>query len=195
MGRKKWSDASFGKRVQVERTNRGWSQAEMARMLSDNGVEPMHPTTVAKIESGQRSVRINEAVGIAELFEASVDSLLGRKPGAQINELEYSLRLLRDTARQSSQQIFTAMETIREQLDDLPKEFANADTLQNLGRHVWTKNLYLANEALMLLTGLSEALLRREQGRPEVSDEGLMEMRVDTIRDMELEAYKDAAKS
>lgn len=195
MGRKKWSDASFGKRVQIERTNRGWSQAEMARMLSDNGVNPMHPTTIAKIESGQRSVRINEAVGIAELFEASIDSLLGRKPGTQISEVEYALRLMRDTARQSSQQVFTALETIHEQLDDLPKEFANADALQNLGRHVCSKNLYLAHQALLLLTELSEALLRNEQGRPQISDEGLMELRVGTIMDMELEAYKDAAKS
>ncbi|MDT5120367.1 MAG: hypothetical protein QOE30_6106, partial [Mycobacterium sp.] len=186
---------SFGKRVQIERTNRGWSQAEMARMLSENGIDPMHPTTIAKIEAGQRSVRINEALGIAELFEASIDSLLGRKPGTQNNELEYALRLLRDTARQSSQQIFTAMEAIREQLNDLPKEFDNAGTLQNLGNHVWSKNLYLAHEALLLLTELSEALLRNEQGRPQISDEGLMELRVGTIMDMELEAYKNAAKS
>jgi hypothetical protein len=41
----------------------------------------MHPTTVAKIEAGDRSVRINEAVGIADLFEVSLDSLLGRKLG------------------------------------------------------------------------------------------------------------------
>ena len=85
------------------------------------------------------------------------------------------------------------METIREQLDDLPKEFANADALHNLGHHVWTKNLYLANEALMLLAELSEALLRNEQGRPQVSDEGLMELRVETI--MELEGREYAAKS
>lgn len=195
MGRKKWSDASFGKRVQIERTNRGWSQAEMAKMLSDNGVEPMHPTTIAKIEAGQRSVRINEALGIAELFEASIDSLLGRKPGTQSKEQEYALRLLRDTARQSSQNVFTAMETIREQLDDLPKDFDNADTLHTLGHHVWTKNLYLANEALLLLAELSEALLRNEQGRPQISDEGMMELRVGTIMDMEREAYEHDAKA
>jgi hypothetical protein len=108
--------------------------------------------------------------------------------------VEYSLRLLRDTARQSSQQVFTASEAIREQLDDLPT-FANVEQLQVLGHHIWTKNLYVANEALMLLTELSEALLRREQGAPEIPDEGLMELRVDTIKAMELEAYKNAGES
>ena len=37
----------------------------------------MHPTTVSKIEAAERSVRITEAVGIAELFEMSLDNLLG----------------------------------------------------------------------------------------------------------------------
>ena len=40
----------------------------MAKMLADRGVQPMHPTTIAKIEAGDRSVRINEAVEIADLF-------------------------------------------------------------------------------------------------------------------------------
>jgi len=38
----------------------------------------MHWTTIAKIEKGERSVRIDEAAGIAELIETSVDALPGR---------------------------------------------------------------------------------------------------------------------
>ena len=45
------------------------------------GIQPMHPTTIAKIEAGTRSVRINEAVGIAELFEISLDTLVGHPSG------------------------------------------------------------------------------------------------------------------
>ena len=81
MSMQKWADDRFGKRVKAERERRGWSQAEMAKILSDKGLRPMHPTTVAKIEAGDRSVRINEAVGMADLFEVSMDSLLGRIPG------------------------------------------------------------------------------------------------------------------
>jgi hypothetical protein len=36
----------------------------MATMLSDKGI-PMHWTTIAKIEKNDRSVRIDEAAGIA----------------------------------------------------------------------------------------------------------------------------------
>ena len=81
MGSQKWSDRDFGKRVKAHRSDRGWTQPQMAKMLSDNGIYPMHSTTIAKIEAGERSVRINEAVGIAELFGVSLDSFVGRKSG------------------------------------------------------------------------------------------------------------------
>ena len=77
MGRKKWTEDYFSKRIRTERERREWSQADMAKMLSDKGI-PMHWTTVAKIEKGDRSVRIDEAAGIADLFEVSLDVLLDR---------------------------------------------------------------------------------------------------------------------
>jgi transcriptional regulator with XRE-family HTH domain len=178
MGNPKWIDTRFGKRIQTERDRRGWSQVEMAKMLSDRGIQPMHSTTVAKIEAGDRSVRINEAAGIADLFELSLDSLLGRKPKAQRNELAYLLRVFRDVAQQSSHQVWATMETIREQLEELPTEFEGADMLQETGRDAWSNRLYPAFDALMGLVNLSQELLRREQGRPELTDEALMELGV-----------------
>lgn len=174
MGSQKWVDKRFGERVKAERDHRGWSQAEMAKMLSDRGIHPMHPTTVAKIEAGDRSVRINEAVGIADLFEVSLDSLLGHKPGTQRDELQYLLRLLRDTARQSSQQVWATMQTLREQLEELPNDFDNSDMLQRVGYNTWANHLNPAHDELMGLVNLAQELLRRQQGTPELTDEALM---------------------
>jgi transcriptional regulator with XRE-family HTH domain len=78
MGRKERTKDYFRKRLKSERDRRGWSQADMAKMLSDKEI-PMHPTTIAKIEAGDREVRIDEAAGIADLFGVSLDALLGRK--------------------------------------------------------------------------------------------------------------------
>jgi transcriptional regulator with XRE-family HTH domain len=177
MSSSKWVDSGFGQRLKAERERRGWTQPQMADMLSDKGIRPMHPTTVAKIEAGDRSVRINEAVGIADLFQVSVDSLLGRKPWAQRNELAYSLRVLGDTARDSSEQVGATMETIREQLEELPGDFDGADVLQRIGRDTWETCLPAAN-ALFRLEIFSAKLLLREQGRPELSEEALMELGV-----------------
>ena len=61
MGNRKWTDDYFSKRLRAEREQRGWSQADMAKRLSAKDI-PMHWTTIAKIEAGDRSVRIVEAV-------------------------------------------------------------------------------------------------------------------------------------
>jgi transcriptional regulator with XRE-family HTH domain len=178
MGSEKWTDKRFGKRVKAKRDARGWSQADMAKMLSDRGIHPMHPTTVAKIEAGDRSVRINEAVGIADLFEVSVDSLLGRKPGAQGSELTYRLREFLDTARQSCQQVWAIMETTREQLKELPTESDSAEKLQKMGYDICRNHLDPAHEALTRLAIASDFLLDHEQRRLEPSAEALMELEV-----------------
>ncbi len=76
--------------MRTEREHRKWSPAHLAKLLSDNGVEQIYPTTVAKIEAGERKVRINEATVIADLFGVSLDSLLGRGAGLD-NDLVYTL--------------------------------------------------------------------------------------------------------
>jgi transcriptional regulator with XRE-family HTH domain len=166
-------EARFRERVRQERESRKWSQADLAKLLSDKGIKGIYPTTIAKIEGGERAVRIDEAAALAELFDVSLDALLGRRPGVQTNELAFQLRLLRDAARQSSQQVWASMETIREQLEELPAEFEGADMLQELGDHTWRNSLYPAYDALMGLVNLSQELLRREQGRPELPQEAL----------------------
>ena len=131
-------------------------------MLSDKGINPMHPTTVAKIEAGDRSVRINEAVGIADLFEVSLDSLLGRKPGApQRSELTYLLRAL----RQSSQQVIAALESVHELLEELPVEFDGANGPQKLTAS-WEAYLVPASDALLRMAIAADFFLAREEGMP-----------------------------
>jgi transcriptional regulator with XRE-family HTH domain len=176
MGRQSAIENRFRERVKKERDRRGWSQADVAKMLGDKGIKGIYPTTVAKIESGERAVRIDEATALADLFEVPLDALLGRKQNSQEDELAYLLRVLRDTARQSSQQVWAAMETIREQLEELPTGFDHADALQLVGYNTWRNRLFPAHEALMWMVNLCEELLRREQGRPGLSEEEMMEL-------------------
>ena len=127
-------------------------------MLGDKGIKGIYPTTVAKIESGERAVRIDEATALADLFEVSLDALLGRKQHSQEDELAYLLRLLRDTARDSSQQVGATMETIREQLEELPGGFDSADMLQKVGHDTWSTACTRRYDALMGLENLSQEL-------------------------------------
>jgi transcriptional regulator with XRE-family HTH domain len=178
VGRESAIENRFRERVKKRRDRRGWSQADVAKMLGEKGIKGIYPTTVAKIESGERAVRIDEAAALADLFEVSLDALLGRKQNSQEDELAYLLRLLRDTARESSQQVGATMETIREQLEELPGEFDGANVLQRIGSDTWGTHLFAALEALIRLETLSAKLLRHAQGRPELSTEALMDLEV-----------------
>lgn len=68
----------FGKRLRTERERRGWSQAELAKLLAGKGI-PAHPTTIAKLEAAERHAKMRELVGLADIFGMSVDTLLGRR--------------------------------------------------------------------------------------------------------------------
>jgi hypothetical protein len=72
----------------------------MARLLSARGVTA-HPTTIAKIETGERVVRIEELSALADMLDLSVDTLIGhkRRPGG---DLAYAQRALRDTVEHTA---------------------------------------------------------------------------------------------
>ncbi|HSS23985.1 MAG TPA: helix-turn-helix domain-containing protein [Mycobacterium sp.] len=177
MGRK-WTDRQFGKRLKAEREHRGWSQAEMAKMLSDNEIR-VHPTTIAKIEAGDRSVRINEAFEIADLFGLSLDVLLGRATDLQ-SDLAYTLRGLLDTANQSAHQVWGISATLRERFTDVAAlDFEGRETLQADGQRAFDA-LGEANTALTAVARFqlpAEASLRPidpETARNRAAIEGLM---------------------
>jgi transcriptional regulator with XRE-family HTH domain len=107
----------FRKRVRDERERRGWSQSHMAKLLSDKGIGA-HTTTIAKIEAGDRAVPVDEAAAIADLFEVSLDKLLGRDLGPE-RDLKYALEALEQTARHASWQVSTIESTLRDKAAEL----------------------------------------------------------------------------
>lgn len=52
------------------------TQGELSELMVERGF-PFHQQTVQKIEGGTRSVKIEEAVAFAEIFECSLDDLFG----------------------------------------------------------------------------------------------------------------------
>lgn len=77
----------------------------MADMLADKCSQSVDATTIAKIEAGRRSVRINEAVALADIFEVSVDALLGRREPDDTT-LTFALVVLTDYAGDAGRQIY-----------------------------------------------------------------------------------------
>jgi transcriptional regulator with XRE-family HTH domain len=123
-----------------ERKARDWSQVDLSELLQGRGLEHIYPTTVAKIESGERAVRIDEATAIADIFEVSVDALLGRNV-ERGSDLAYTLRSVLNIARQSSQQTAAIADALGDSLVDL-------DALEFNGREALEMEIVRAQQAL-----------------------------------------------
>lgn len=79
-------DELVGGSLRVLRTNAGLTQGEFADLLASNGV-PMSQQTIAKIESGGRSLRLSEAVAIVQVLNDGDSNLRLEHLVATPNEL------------------------------------------------------------------------------------------------------------
>ena len=101
--------------------------------VGDRGI-PMHWTTIAKVEKNDRSVRIDEAAGIADLFGTSVDELLGRKVAPE-RHMTYPLWALIELAPESELQFRLIEATLVEAFCDLSElEFEGREALDADGK-------------------------------------------------------------
>lgn len=149
MGLRERTESDFGKSVRTERERRGWSQEELAKRLEAKGIENIYASTIAKIESEKkpRAVRLAEAMAIAEVFDVSLDALLGRKT-RKGNDLAYMVRSALETARQCGWQVAAIRTTLGDRFADLETlEFEGHGELAAVGMTAW-KALAEAADAL-----------------------------------------------
>jgi len=69
------TEVDVGAAVRRLRTERGWSQAQLGAKLKPYGFD-LTQTTVAKLELGQRPIRLNEAAALADIFGMSTEQLV-----------------------------------------------------------------------------------------------------------------------
>jgi transcriptional regulator with XRE-family HTH domain len=118
----------FRKRIANLRNERDWSQAEVAKKLTAMGIDNMHNTTVAKIEAGDREIKLDEAAALANLFGLSVDSLLGRSQGAH-QDLLYALGALEDAVFTSRNELDRVSKSLQERLHEIPADYEGYESL------------------------------------------------------------------
>lgn len=69
----------FGKNMRITREGLGWSQGKLSRQMVDLGWAGFHQTTVARLESGSRPVKLYEAYAIAEILGTTIGYLAGKE--------------------------------------------------------------------------------------------------------------------
>ena len=133
MGTKNSVVDRFREYVRSERDRRGWSQAEMAKHLRSAGLEYMIPSTVAKIEIGERSVRIEEACTYADVFSAPIDVMFGR--GDRGVDAVWAASKLSTNAQKSVAELMAMRDRLADDTRDLvtySTSDGRFDVLQNL---------------------------------------------------------------
>ncbi len=98
----------IAEKVRQLRTERGWSQDDLARRMEELGW-PMHQTTVAKLEAAKRPIRAAEVYALAMAFGLPMQALWYLPvPGEP-----WPLERMREEFRIVDERIATTMETIR----------------------------------------------------------------------------------
>jgi transcriptional regulator with XRE-family HTH domain len=146
MGKKPVDMSRFREHITRERKRRGLSQAEVARMLTAKGIDNMHHTTVAKIEAGDREIKLDEAVALAQLYEAPLDALVGLHPKSG-RDLNFLLRALNDVVTLARTELDRTARSLRHCMEDIPSDHHLYDTLAGFMGDV-VGNLDAADEGL-----------------------------------------------
>ena len=66
----------FGANLKRLRESRGWSQSELARQMQEVGWKKYSQVSVSRTEEGSRTVRLDEAIDLANVLQRRVDDLL-----------------------------------------------------------------------------------------------------------------------
>ena len=70
-------ESRFAANMRAMREALGWNQSELARRLTEAGLEGFHQTTISRIEKGERPIRLGEATVAAQVFQVPVERLAG----------------------------------------------------------------------------------------------------------------------
>lgn len=68
--------AHIGAMVREYRELRKWSMTEFSAKLREAGLSNFHPTTVSRLERGERALKIDEIYVVANVLRANLDDLI-----------------------------------------------------------------------------------------------------------------------
>jgi transcriptional regulator with XRE-family HTH domain len=135
--------------------------------LSDRGIRGIYPTTVAKIEAGDRAVRIDELTSIADLFGVSLDRLLGRRETSSARQnIEFVVGNLFHTARSGISQVQLTEHLLRAVIEDLAVlDFDQRDELVALATSAKAALSHAIEELGGLVESSQELGMARDRAR------------------------------
>ncbi len=157
--------STFASRVRQVREGRGWSQEELARRLGELGLR-LDPTAITRMERGERSVRVEEAVVLAQALGLPLDELL--QPLDEIG-LEHVRGLMKRYGSLSA-----TLTRAQEELDDVREQLVEAFAKYPAAAGTFRRSMdHQANKVWrpVLIEILDEAEAQRDESAAGPSEE------------------------
>lgn len=118
-----------GRRLRELRTARRWPLREVAQLMRQHGYT-WHQSVVAKIETGQRPLRLNEAIALSNLFGVPLSCLLidpaGPRDAEEIDALLKEKEALLARAESERQSIWADLHQVEASQSALQVELESA---------------------------------------------------------------------
>jgi transcriptional regulator with XRE-family HTH domain len=87
-------ESTFANKLRQLRVESGLSQSQLAAALADRHGITLDPTAITRLEGGSRSLRLDEAVALADVLGTSVDRMLGQSTEELLSEQEREVQAL-----------------------------------------------------------------------------------------------------
>ncbi|WP_430497870.1 helix-turn-helix domain-containing protein [Micromonospora trifolii] len=101
------AEQRFGAQVRRAREERGWSQEALARKLRDTAGIELHQTAIARLERGERAIRLNEVTALARILDLDLTEYGGS--GVRLTHDAY------EQAKEQLQRLYQQQTEAREQ--------------------------------------------------------------------------------
>jgi transcriptional regulator with XRE-family HTH domain len=108
--------------VRALRKSEGWSQAHLAERLKKAGFRAAHPSTVAKIEAGDRVTDLDELAAIGAVFGVSRTLLLGESDAPGQHDVFSAVRRLSQTKQMGQWQTAALESELRDAFAELSSD-------------------------------------------------------------------------
>lgn len=99
-------EEAFINSMKLHREDREWTQSDLAKAMADAGWTGIYQTTISRIESGERPVRIGEARGIARVLKVPFrEMMMPAEDMMPLRDLEHGVGDVRRNIRRVNSNI------------------------------------------------------------------------------------------
>lgn len=111
------NSSTFIRRLRFERKRAGLSQTELARAMTERLKNRVDPTTITRMEQGARTVRLDDALAMADILGVPLMTLLsptGSEHEARLDELRFELAIAESALNAAADEVEHRQERVNE---------------------------------------------------------------------------------